>query len=264
MKATFKIGKNVYTFKDLTLRRYYELKGILAQEGKETEFAIVECMTECPVQELKKLKFSDWLMIWEETELKLTSLQGDTESIKPIVELDEVRYGLPAIEDMTIGEIADLDIIMSGNNAEAKMAEIAAVLYRPIVSQKGNTLVLEPYDTDGFKTRVEKFQDMPLSAIKSANSFFLQSADLLLKSTADSLLNLKVAKSISPEDLENLRSLLQHVPGGAPSIFWLEKILSDFKKLQSSQYAQHLTGSLSRKTKLRNTIWPFNRNKNII
>ena len=264
MKATFKIGKNVYTFKDLTLRRYYELKQILAQEGKETEFAIVECMTDCPVQELKKLRFSDWLMIWEETELKLTSLQGDTDSIKPIIELNGIRYGLPAIEDMTIGEFADLDIILSGDNAEAKMAEIAAVLYRPIVSQKGNTLVLETYDTEGFKTRVETFQDLPLSSIKSANSFFLQSAGLLLKSTADSLLKMPETNLISPKDLDNLRSLLQHVPGGEPSIFWLDKILSDFKKLQSSKYAQHLTGSLSRRTRLRDTIWPFNRNKKLI
>ena len=259
MKATFKIAKQEYQFQDFTLRRYYELKKILSEGGKETEFSIVECITDCPKAELKRLKFADWLIIWAEAEHLLTSLQGDTEAIRPIVEFGGIKYGLPAIEDITVGEFADLDIILSGDNAEAKMAEIAAVLYRPIVSQQGNTIVLEEYDTDGFKARVEKFQDMPLSAIKSANSFFLQSADLLLKSTADSLLNLPQTKSISPEDLENLRNLLQPGLGGAPSTYWLGKILSDLKELRSSQYAQHLTGLPGKKMKLKDRIWPFNR-----
>ena len=259
MKATFKIGKTTYEFKDLTLRKYYELKKILDNGGKEVEFEIVECITDCPIAELKRLSFADWLLIWSEAEHKLTSLQGDTDAIRPIIELGEVKYGLPAVEDITIGEFADLDIILSGANAETKMAEIAAVLYRPIVSHKGEKIVLEPYDSDGFKERVEKFQDMPLSAIKSANSFFLQSADLLLKSTADSLMTLQEMKLISPKDLENLRNLLQPDPGGAPSMYWLGKILSDFKELRSSQYAQHLTGLPGKKTRLKDKLWPFNR-----
>lgn len=261
MKATFKIGKTTYEFKDLTLRKYYELKKILDAGGKEVEFEIVQCVTDCPIKELKRLSFADWLIIWAEAEHQLSHLQGDTESIRPIIELNGVKYGLPAVEDITIGEFADLDIILSGDNAESKMAEIAAVLYRPVLSHKGEKIVLEAYDSDGFKERVEKFQDMPLSCIKSANSFFLRYADSLLKSTADSLLSLQEMNLISPKDLDNLRNLLQPVPGGEPSMYWLGKILSDFKELRSSQYAQHLTGSPGKKTSLKDKLWPFNRNK---
>ena len=264
MKATFKIGSKAYNFKDLTLRKYYEIKRILGQEEKDKEFCIVSCMTDCPVQELKRLTFADWLLLWAEAEHKLTNLQGDTGSIRPIVEFGGVKYGLPKIEELTVGEFADLDIIMSNGNAEAKMAEIAAVLYRPILSQKGDNITLQPYDTDGFAERVEKFQDLPLSAIKSANSFFLQSAELSLKSTADSLLKMPETNLISPKDLDNLRSLLQHVPGGEPSTYWLGKILSDFKQLRSSQYAQHLTGSPGKKTRFVERIWPFKNKQNTI
>ena len=259
MKATFKIAKKAYEFKDLTLRKNYDLKKILETGGKEVEFEIVECITDCPISELKRLSFADWLLIWAEAEHQLSNLQGDTDAIRPIIELDGVKYGLPAVEDITIGEFADLDIILSGNNAESKMAEIAAVLYRPIMSHRGEKIVLEPYDSDGFKDRVQKFQDMPLSAIKSANSFFLQSADSLLKNTADSLMTLQEMNLMSPADLDNLRSLLQPDPGGTPSMYWLGKILSDFKQLRSSQYAQHLTGLHGRKTRLKDRLWPFNR-----
>lgn len=254
MKATFKIGKTTYTFGDLTLRRYYELKKLLETEAKDKEFQIVEIMTGCPISELKKLSFNDWLIVWAETEYQLTSMQGDTEFIRPIIELNGTKFGLPAIEDITIGEFADLDIILSGNNAEAKMAEIAAVLYRPIKSQKGDKIVLVEYDVDGFNERVQLFQDLPLSAIKSANSFFLQSANSYLRSTADSLLNLEETKLMSPKDLANIRHLLLQGPGGEPSMPWLEKILSDFKQLRSSRYAQHLTGLPGKKTKQKNWL----------
>jgi len=248
-KPSFKFNRTTYYFSDLTLRKYYELKNILGTEDKDKEFKIVEILTDCPVDVLKRMTFNDWLLIWAEAEYQITNLQGDTDSIKPVIELNGVKYGLPAIEELTIGEFADLDIILSGNNAESKMAEIAAVLYRPIKSQVGDKLVLEPYDTLGFQNRVNIFQDLPISAIKSANSFFLQSANSYLKSTADSLLKLEETKLMSSQDLDNLRSLLLQGPGGEPSMYWLGKILSDFKMLRSSQYAQHLTGLPGRRMK---------------
>jgi hypothetical protein len=54
---------------------------------------------------------------------------------------------------------------------------------------------------------------------------------------------------MSQKDLDNLRDLLQLESGGEPSMHWLGKILSDFKMLRSSQYAQHLTGLPGKKTK---------------
>lgn len=250
MKAEFKIGRKTYVYEDLTLRRYYELKKILESEDKDKEFKIVEIMTKCPIQELKRLSFQNWLVLWAETEHQLTNLMGDTEAIRPIIELGGIKYGLPAIEDITVGEFADLDIIMSGNNPESKMAEIAAVLYRPIKSQKGDKIVLEDYDSEGFSTRVELFQDLPITAIRSANAFFLQSANSYLKNTVDSLLSLPEMNSMPPNALVNLKSLLLQDPGGEQSMYWLGKILLDLKQLRSSQYAQHSTGLLGRKTRL--------------
>jgi hypothetical protein len=178
-------------------------------------------------------------------------MSQSTEAIRPIVEFNGVKYGLPKVEELTIGEFADLDLIMSGDSAEAKMAEIAAILYRPILKQRGNTLTLEPYDSDKYKERLETFQDFPISGIKSANTFFLQSANSLLKSTAESLVKKSQKQnSMSPEGLEALQSLLQLEPGGALSIQLQGKILSDLTKLPSSQFDLPLIGLRGKKTRL--------------
>lgn len=264
MKPSFKINGTEYSFKEVTLKDYNKIRTILQNpDQKSSEFEITEIITGCPVDQLKNLKFPDWLIVWEEVTSQITTLSQTTESISPIVEFKGKKYGLPKIEDLTIGEFADLDIIMSGNNAEDKMAEIAAVVYRPIVRQKGNTLILEPYTSDGFKDRVEEFQDFPLWAIRSANAFFLQSANSLLRNTAESLLQKSRKNSLmGQEGLEALQNLLQQDPGGDLSILLQETILSDLTKLPSSRYARLSTGLLGRKTKFVNTIWPFRRKQN--
>lgn len=252
MKASFKINKTEYEFKEVTLRMYYEIKDILKQgEGKDSEFKIVSSLTGCPATELKRLKFTDWLTVWTEAQMQLTSMSTDTQAIRPIVEFKGKKFGLPAVEDLTIGEFTDLDIIMSENKAEEKLAEIAAVLYRPIVKQKGEMIVLEPYTSEGFKERLEDFRDFPLWAIRSANAFFLQSANSLLRSTAESLVKKSQKKnSISPEGLEALQKLLLQDPGGDLSIQLQEKTLLDLTKLRSFQSELLSTGLLGRKTRL--------------
>lgn len=250
-KPSFKINGKTYEFKEVTLRDYQTIKELLAEpDTKEAEFKIAEAMTGCPVDQLRRLKYPDWLLVWEEIASQITTITNSTESIAPVIEFKGKKYGLPLIEDLTIGEFADLDIIMSGNNAEAKMAEIAAVLYRPVVKQKGNTLILEEYSSAGFKERLEEFQDFPLSGIRSANAFFLQSANSLLRSTAESLAKKSQKQNLmSPEGLEALQDLLQRDPGGDLSIHLQQKILLDLTKLPSSRFGWVSTGLLGRKTK---------------
>ena len=243
-KAKFKIGTKTYEFKEITLKDYYEIQDLLASpEEKVTDFKLVEILTQCPVDELKKLKYGDWLMIWEETQHQVNLLGQGTEAIVPIIEFRGVKYGLPNIDDITIGEFADLDVIFTGKNPEKKLAEIAAVLYRPILQQEGNTTILEEYSSEGFRTRKELFKELPVRAIKSANSFFLQSANSSLKNTMDYLTSQPGMKEMmSEKDLEMLQSLTQDGFGGESSIPWLEKTFLNFKGLQNSKSESLLTG----------------------
>lgn len=256
-RPTFKIGLSKYEFKEITLKNYYVLQDLLANPEDGSEYKIVECLSGCPVETLKKIKYKDWLMVWEEAQLQITSLVGNTTSINPIIEFQGVKYGLPNVDDMTLGEFADLDLIIGDKNAEKRLEDIAAIVYRPILEQKGNVLKLEPYDTDGYKYRKEIFIDLPVSAVKSANSFFLQYANLSLKNTVDSLLKMPEMMELPEADRATLQSLAQVDLGGNSSIDWLEKILYDFQKLRAYNSAPHLTGLPGKKTKLLKKLWPF-------
>ena len=263
MKPTFKINGEEHSFKDVTLRTYYELREILQkEETKASEFEIVQCLTGCPVKTLKRLPYTDWLMIWDEANLQIGRLSGDTNAIRPIIELHGIKYGLPAVEDLTVGEFADLDVILASGKADEKLADIAAVLYRPVLKQKGEKIVLEPYDTDGFEERKELFLDMPITCVRSANAFFLQSATSLLRNTADSLLQEKKKTGIPQNVLEDLQSIIQQDLGGDLSMSLQEQMLLDLSRHPSSRFARLSTGLPGKKTKLVNKIWPFRRNKN--
>jgi hypothetical protein len=259
-KAVFKIKGKEYEFKEISLRTYYSLQDLLISPEKGVEYKIVECLTTCPVDILMQLKYADWLIVWEEAQIQIGKLSGSTASINPIVEYNGVKYGLPNIDDMTVGEFVDLDLVLTGANAERKLEEIAAIVYRPVISQKGNQLELAPYNTEGFRERKEIFLDFPISAIKSANSFFLQYANLSLKNTVASLVNLPEMDQMPEKDQETLRSLAQVDLGGDLSIPWLEKILFDFQKLRIYNSAPLLTGLPGKKTRLINKLWPFKQN----
>lgn len=264
MTAKFRIGKETYHFKEISLKSFYRLHDILNSPKKGSEYEIVEAVTDCPVKELKKLKYADWLLVWEECNVHLSDIQGTTDAIQPILEFRGVKYALPKIEDITVGEFADLDVILTSPGSEKKLAEIAAILYRPVLKQNAWVTKIADYDTEGYEERLALFQELPLSAIKSANSFFLQSANLSLKSTAESLLKLPEMKMLDPQGQELVRQLLQPGHGGEYSMSWQEKILSDFRELRSLRSERRSTGWRGSVTKLGNKIWPFKRSKNIV
>ena len=251
----FEINKVEYRFEDITLRKYFVLQELLRMETPDAQFDVAELVTGAPKDLLKKLKYQDWLLIWLNTEKVLTAMHQNTESIQPIIKHNEIEYGLPAIEDMSAGEFIDLDIIFQSPNAESRLHEIAGILYRPILSKRGNTLTLEDYDSRSAAARAELFMDLPVKYIKSANSFFSQSADSLLKNTLGSLELTSLWTEISPEDQEKLRDLLQQDLGGSSSTKFLEKILSSLIPSQDSLSDTSSIGWLGKKMKSVKQIW---------
>jgi len=251
----FKIKGTTYDFQDIDLQKYYVLQDILNKAEKGSEYDVVELVTGCPKSDLRQLKYSDWLILWDECQIHIYLNTRTTESIQPIIKFEGKEYSLPKIEDMTVGEFADLDIIFSAPNADKRLNEIAAILYRPIKKRVGELVILEDYDASASTERAEAFKRLPLAYIRSANSFFLQYANRSLESIVDSLIQSEPMKMLPPKDQENLKSLLQPDLGGNYSIPFLEKVLSDFKTLQLSRSEQHSTGYLGKKIKSVKQIW---------
>lgn len=263
MKPSFTIQEQNFTFEDITIRRYYGLQTILSSEDKDKEFKIVETLTGCPVKLLKKIKYQDWLLIWHEALIQVDTLKGTTDAINPIIEFNGVRYGLPAIQDLSVGEFADLEIFYSQKDSQSKIHEAAAILYRPILKQKGEYVQLEEYDAEKTRERSEEFLDFPVSAIRSANAFFLQSATSLLKNTLGSLTTNPKMNWMSPEDLEHLQLAAQLDLGGDYLIPFLETTLLDLQKLHSSQFARPSIGLPTGKMKFKDLISKFKNKLNI-
>jgi hypothetical protein len=265
-KPSFKIKDKVYTFEDITLRNYYKLMDILAEQKENSEFEVVECLTGCPKEDLTKLKYQDWLVLWEETVVLINELSGKTDSIKPTMFFQDVKYGLPSVEDLTVGEFADLEVILSSPGAKNKLNEVAAVLYRPVLEEVGGILTLEDYDSKGFRQRAELFMDLPISAVRSANAFFLLSANSLLRNTAESLLTSPLMKTVETSLKDQIREALtlQQENGGTPSISFLEETLLDLVNQQSSLLEKRSTGLVGRRMKLGSRIWNFKNKLNTL
>ena len=257
MKPSFKIQDQTFFFEDITIRRYYELQAVLATEDKSKEFQIVEVLTNCPTEMLKKLKFQDWLLVWEEALLNIDSLKGNTDVIQPILEFNGVKYGLPKIEELTVGEFADLEVFFTSKDSQSRMHEAAAILYRPILKQTGDLLTLEEYNTTATAERAQEFLDLPVSAIRSANAFFLQSAHSSLRNTLDYLSKSERMTWMSQDDRDRLQSLTRLDLGGDSLIPFLEMTLSEMQKQRSSKFAKLSTGLPTGKTKLQNAISKF-------
>ena len=254
-EQSFTIGKSKYKFKQLTLKAYYELQDILKKlEDKEAEFKVVQCLTGCPIAELKKLTYTNWIIIWEETSIIINSLVGDTGEIKPILEFKGTKFGFPTPESMTIGEFADLEILFSADDFQTRLHEVAAILYRPILKQSGEVITIEEYDADKCRERAQLFLDLPISAIRSANSFFLHYAHLSLNNIAESLSKMPEMQKMSQKDQEALQNILLQESGGILSIPFLEKTLSDFQKLRHLNYEVALTGLVGNQTKPKSKI----------
>jgi len=258
----FQIGKTTYRFQDITVRTYNTLQAILASEEKDKEFAIVECLTLAPVAKLKTLKYADWLLVWEETILQIQTLNGTTDKIQPIIEFKGAKWGLPNVQDMSVGEFADLEVFFSQKDSGSNMHQAAAILYRPVLKQKGEYILLEPYDAEKARERTEDFLDLPLSAIRSANAFFLQSATSLLRNTAHSLSKSKGMNWMSPEDREQLLSLTQLDLGGESSIASAGKILLNLTKQHSSRLERPTIGLPLKKRSLREKILDYKHKRN--
>ncbi len=262
MKPSFKINKKAYSFQDITIRTYYQLLEILKTEDKDKEFQVVQCLTGCPVAELKRLPFQDWMVVWDESCLQVETLNQGTDAISPILEFNKTKWGLPPVQDITVGEFADLEIFFAQKDSGARLHEVAAMIYRPIVKQKGEQIKVEPYDAEKVPQRAETFLDAPLSVVRSANAFFLQSADSLLRNTADSLLQKMGSKTLPQDVQESLHRLLQLDLGGILSTTLQEEILYTLQKQPSSRFAKLSTGLAGRRTRFVDTIWPFRRKQN--
>lgn len=231
MNIEFKIGKQDYKIKDVTIRDYYQIQTLLAQQGFDAKVQIVSQLSECPMNELKKLDKHQFLTLWN------TLVDGplDVSEKAPFHRnfvLNEKLYGFFDITGVTVGEFGDLEVLRAMPDAQRQLHKMMAIMYRPAVQVTEKWMQVEEYDQVSFEQRAEEFLDLPLKYVYGSLSFFLSIQNYLLESIMDSLM--KEAKTKEEKEiLEITKQLIYVLPeiGTTSSSTQLEMISQRSKRL---------------------------------
>jgi hypothetical protein len=173
MAIRFVAKENAYEIRELTIKDYYEVKTNFIVNSIDEKYYLFNKLSKCPIEDLKTIPGEYWIELWAQLEVMLAnSLLKDLNVINKFTHND-VKYGLVNFDEMSIGEFADLDVILSSGNADSKIHEVLAILYRPIIKKTLFSYEIEPYEFKSFKERCQVFLDLPVKYGKSAISFFL-------------------------------------------------------------------------------------------
>ena len=228
MKIKFEINSQEYVINEIRVNQYYEVKQELFMDAVDVKFNVISKLSGCPVETLRELDLEDWSTIWNHLERMIESV-SERKLTKSFFH-NGIEYGLVNLDEMTIGEFADLDVVLNTPDADNKLHEILAILYRPIVKNSKYGNEIEEYDFKGFKFRSQLFLDVPLFLAKPATAFFLHSGLAYLETIQSSLKNENL-DPLTEKTIQLVKILLNS--GGKPSTDSLEEMLSISKELQN-------------------------------
>jgi hypothetical protein len=251
MRINFELDNQKWAIENIKIKDYYQIKTDLLLNDTNSKYNIISVLSGCPIEVLKDFTLSSWNEIWENLEIMFQVEMFSNSNIVHQFSHDGVDYGLLDFDKITIGEFADLDVIVSDSNADSRIHEILAVLYRPITSRKWKKNIVEKYDYDGFKHRSEVFLDLPISTSKAISGFFLLFAIASLKTTKIYLTSTKATQKKMEREAQ---TVLQK--GGTPlSSDWLTTILLKYQEPQNLESEKPLTFSPTEKTKSKKQNW---------
>ena len=162
---TFKL---IDSWKDVTLEKWLKLidfeKGTKTEEATET----IAALSNIPKQLIKELALSDVAEIMS----RVGKLQEEQDtSLKRIITVNDVEYGFhPNLDDITLGEYADIETFIKGG-VEKNLTSFMAILYRPVKEKKNDVYIIDAYDGD-IRMRAEEMKQMSAEQVQASLFFF--------------------------------------------------------------------------------------------
>lgn len=202
MKIEFEINKNKYKIFGLTVGDLYYIQDE-SFLNPQASISITSYLSGCLEEELKTLPLEDFDILWENVQQFIKESSMTNGQVTKQIKQDGIVYQLIDPDAMTIGEFADLDIIVSSPGAEKRIHEVTAILYRPLKNGE-----VEPYDSVSAKARAEAFKLLPLQEANKATAFFLSFGLRYLNNTADYLKSL-IKEEKTQEQKETLQTTLR-------------------------------------------------------
>lgn len=196
------------TWNDITLAQYTDFKKTVKPFEGHDEFAskIIEhavyrfCGVDVDV--FHKLPSNIFLTV-QQSVLNLMASPKNEVLIKSF-EIGDKKYGfIPDLNEMTYGEYVDL-VHLSKETWE-NIAEIMAILYRPITNTSGKTYQIQPYTTSS-EDQISLIRNkITMDIVFGALSFFLLLQKDLLKGTL--IYSMAKLKTLTPTQKKQINQL---------------------------------------------------------
>ena len=194
----------INSWEDVNLETWIKLieleSGSKSKEAEET----IAALSDIPNKLIKELSIRDIAVIMNQ----LAEAQSKQNTVlKKIIEIDGIEYGMhPNLDDLTLGEYADIETFIKGD-LEKNMPEMMAVLFRPIIEkgESNNVDVIEGYDGD-LTLRTEIMKKMSAEQVQAVLFFFSTLGKELLLILPLFLMerNQEMAQTIQTETLQNV------------------------------------------------------------
>jgi len=191
---------------DVTLESWGKLVDFKKESPTEEALKTIATLSDIPQKYIKALSIKDVAKILS----NLAEIQAEESTLlQRIIKLEGVEYGFhPNLDEITLGEYADIEhLIESG--FEENMANIIAILYRPILSKDGSSYTIEAYDGN-YDERANVIKNMKAQEVQSSLLFFWNFGSVL-SMTMQSCSMERMNKMMK----ENLTEILQNGGDGS-------------------------------------------------
>jgi len=215
-KKTIKVELPEY----FSIRHYQAMGSFEHLEEIEKIIMTVSALTGHDVEEIERWNLTDLMKIYNEAGRIMNNTGGQ---FYPVFEFKDTLYGFQPLSKMTVAEFMDVERRIQ--DPMANLEELLAILYRPIVSHKFNSMEwmhksyirilkgenesmfkyydVEEYDTEKRDWRKEVFKDLPLEYVIGCLNFFMA---LGMELSISSILS---SPALSPMEKETMISVLE-------------------------------------------------------
>lgn len=167
---------------DVTLKRYQEYNKRVSHLEDEDAIVLNSISSLCgiPLELVTKLKISDIKILYTKLS-NLISVPVNKEIFDKI-EIKGVKYGFhPNLDEISLGEFVDLED--NTKDGIEGLHNILAILYRPIIEEKGTEYNIEPYNENHIKN-AKLFEDISIDVVNGVMVFFYRLGTKCIKSSS--------------------------------------------------------------------------------
>lgn len=156
------LGKKTIEVKDsLTIRQYQKIQQLQLFKKDTKPSQLLSIYLDIEESEIKNASKKDIEFIEKYVFTRLT--KNVEKQIVFTFEQDGITYGFENDwKKLAFGAWQDIEFLCA-DDITKNIHRLLAILYRPVIEEKGKKYKIQPYDSDTTEERAEKFLDLPIT-----------------------------------------------------------------------------------------------------